>query len=76
VALLAVVAPTLFTFIGVVLYMLHDPVPDTWLWVACWAITLALLLRSDNGAPARVAVRLVPEHRCASPTVYRRSPSS
>jgi hypothetical protein len=33
-ALLAVAAPTLFTFVGVVLYMLHDPVPDTWLWVA------------------------------------------
>src|SRR6516165_3807023 len=59
-ALLAVAAPTLFTFLGVVLYMLHDPVPDTWLWVACWAIALALLLQSDNDAPARVAVRLVP----------------
>jgi hypothetical protein len=59
-ALLAVAAPTLFTFLGVVLYMLHDPVPDTWLWVACWAIALALLLRSDSDAPARVAVRLVP----------------
>src|SRR6516165_10716081 len=46
-ALLAVAAPTLFTFVGVVL--LHDPVPDTWLWIACWAIALALLLRSDNG---------------------------
>jgi hypothetical protein len=34
-ALLAVAAPTLFTFVGVVLTMLHDPVPDTWLWVAC-----------------------------------------
>jgi hypothetical protein len=55
-ALLAVAAPTLFTFVGVVLYMLHDPVPDTWLWVACWAIVLALLLRSDNDAPARVVV--------------------
>lgn len=60
VALLAVAAPTLFTFAGVVLYMLHDPVPDTWLWVACWAIALTLLLRSDNGAPARVTARLVP----------------
>jgi hypothetical protein len=60
VALLAVAAPTLFTFVGVVLYMLHDPVPDTWLWVACWAIALTLLLRSDSGAPARVAARLVP----------------
>jgi hypothetical protein len=59
-ALLAVAAPTLFVFVGVVLTMLHDPVPDTWLWVACWAIALALLLRSDNDAPARVAMRLVP----------------
>jgi len=60
VALLAVAAPTLFVFVGVALTMLHDPVPDTWLWVACWAIALALLLRSDNDAPARVAMRLVP----------------
>jgi hypothetical protein len=60
VALLAVAAPTLFTFIGVVLYMLHDPVPDTWLWVAGWAIVLALMLRPDNGAPGKVAVCLVP----------------
>jgi len=59
-ALLAVAAPTLFTFVGVVLTMLHDPVPDTWLWVACWAIALALLLRSDNGVPAVVAPRPIP----------------
>src|SRR6516225_10764257 len=56
----AVAAPTLFTFVGVVLTMLHDPMPDTWLWVACWAIALALLLRSDNGTPAVVAPRPVP----------------
>jgi succinate dehydrogenase hydrophobic anchor subunit len=60
VALLAVAAPTLFTFVGVILYMLHDPVPDTWLWVGCWAIALALLLRPDNGARARLAARPVP----------------
>ena len=59
-ALLAVAAPTLFTFVGVVLYMLHDPVPDTWLWVACWVIALALVLRSDNGAPALVQARGIP----------------
>jgi hypothetical protein len=59
-ALLAIAAPTLFTFVGVVLTMLHDPVPDTWLWVACWAIAIALLLRSDNGVPAVVAPRAVP----------------
>jgi hypothetical protein len=59
-ALLVIAAPTLFVFVGVVLTILHDPVPDTWLWVACWAIALALLLRSDNDAPARAAARLVP----------------
>ena len=59
-ALVAVAAPTLFTFVGVVLTMLHDPVPDTRLWVACWAIALALLLRSDNGVPVVVAPRPVP----------------
>jgi hypothetical protein len=60
VALVAIAAPTLFTFTGLALYMLHDPVPDTWLWVACWAIAVALFFRSDNGAPARVAARPVP----------------
>src|SRR5215472_12009651 len=59
-ALLAVAAPTLFTFLGVVLYMLHDPVPDMWLWVACWAIALALLLRSDNSVPAMLAPHPIP----------------
>src|SRR6516164_8792111 len=59
-ALLAVVAPTLFVFVGVVLTMLHDPVPDTWLWVACWAIALALLLRSDNSVPAVLAPCPIP----------------
>jgi hypothetical protein len=59
-ALLAVAAPTLFVFVGVVLTMLHDPVPDTWLWVACWAIALALLLRSDNSVPAVLAPRPIP----------------
>src|SRR5690348_1831489 len=59
-ALLAVAAPTLFTFVGVVLTMLHNPVPDTWLWVAGWAMALALLLRSDNGVPAMVTPRPVP----------------
>jgi hypothetical protein len=59
-ALLAVTAPTLFVFIGVVLTMLHNPVPDTWLWVVGWAIGLVGLLRSDNNVPAKRAVRPVP----------------
>jgi hypothetical protein len=60
VALVAVAAPTLFTFVGVILYMLHDPVPDTWLWVGCWAIALAMLLRSDKEASGRAEARAVP----------------
>ena len=59
IALLAVAAPTLFTFVGVVLYMLHDPVSDVWLWVVCWAGALAALW-SDNHAPAKVVMHHVP----------------
>lgn len=59
-ALLAVTAPTLFVFIGIVLTMLHNPVPDAWLWVVGWAIGLVGLLRSDNNMPATPAVRAVP----------------
>jgi hypothetical protein len=54
---------------GVVLSMLHNPVPDTWLWVACWAIALALLLRSDNGAPARLALPLRVAHGVSALTL-------
>ena len=57
-ALVAVAAPTLFTFLGVVLSMLHNPVPDTWFWVAGWA--LALLLMSANDASVELASRPVP----------------
>ena len=59
VALLAVAAPTLFTFVGVVLTMLHDPMPDTWLWVACWAIALATAtaLRQRRAGGGRAPTR-------------------
>src|SRR5262249_33539373 len=36
IALLAAAAPPLFVFLGVDFSMLHDPVPDTWVWVAFW----------------------------------------
>jgi hypothetical protein len=73
-ALLAVAAPTLFTFMGVVLYMPHNPVPDSLIWITCWAIALALLLQSDNGQ--RCSRRALFRCSCASPTACRRSPSS
>lgn len=59
-ALLAVAAPTLFTFLGVVLSMLHNPLPDTWFWIAGWALALALLLVSPNAASLERASRPVP----------------
>jgi hypothetical protein len=65
-ALLAVAAPTLFVFLGVVLYMLHDPVPDRWVWVAFWIAAAAYLAFSDasavTAAPPRPAMRLRVAH--------------
>ena len=75
VALLAVAAPTLFTFIGVVLYMLHDPVPETWIWVAGWMLAVAALFGADSDAPAP-AKSSRPRQHCGSPTEYRHSPLS
>src|SRR5207249_11186791 len=59
-ALLAVAAPTLFTFIGVVLSMLGDPVPDTWFWVTCWVLAVVAISRADRNAPTPAKVRPVP----------------
>jgi hypothetical protein len=59
-ALLAVAAPTLFVFLGVALNMRDNAVPDTLPWVACWAIAIVVLLRSDNDSPASAVARLVP----------------
>ena len=59
-ALLAVAAPTLFTFIGVVLTMLGDPVPDTWFWVACWVLAVVAFFRADGNAPAPAEVQPIP----------------
>ena len=66
VAIFAVAAPTIFVFIGVLLYMAGDPVPDTWLWVVFWAALMILLLRADNASPAVVAAQpIVPALRVA-----------
>ena len=53
IALLAVAAPTLFVFLGVEVSMLHDPVSDTWVWVAFWLgmTTLAGFWRNETPAP-------------------------
>src|SRR5215470_15047453 len=53
IALLAVAAPPLFLFLGVEFSMLHDPVPDTWVWVAFWLgmTMLAGFSRIETPAP-------------------------
>src|SRR6516225_3140958 len=53
IALLAVAAPPLFVFLGVEFSMLHDPVRDTWVWVAFWLgmTTLAGFWRNETPAP-------------------------
>jgi hypothetical protein len=53
VALLAVTAPTMFVFLGVVLYMLHDPIRDTWIWFAGWTVAFLLVAFADNERAAR-----------------------
>lgn len=52
IALLAVAAPAIFTFLGVVLYLLHDPVSDIALWVGAWILlALAAAWPSQNRPP-------------------------
>lgn len=60
VALLAVAAPPMFTLLGVVLYMLHDPIPDTWAWAGLWTALLALVLLAGDRTFAPAPPRLVP----------------
>jgi hypothetical protein len=75
VALLAIASPPLFVFLGVELYMLHDPVPDIWIWVAFWVSMLVLLAVSDSKVAAAQALGTAPRG-CASRTGFRRSASS
>ncbi|MGO8952069.1 MAG: hypothetical protein ACLPWS_09475 [Rhodomicrobium sp.] len=51
VALLAVAAPPLFTFTGVVLYMLGNPISDIWILAAFWAFLIVAIARSDKRIP-------------------------
>jgi hypothetical protein len=60
VALVAVAVPPGFVFLGVVLTMLHSPIPDTWIWVAAWAAAGVSVALADNKSqtkptPAAVA---------------------
>lgn len=65
IALLAVAAPALFTFVGVILYMLRDPVPDIALWAAAWSVLLVVAARSPASKMAPATASLAPRWRVA-----------
>jgi succinate dehydrogenase hydrophobic anchor subunit len=60
VALLTVAAPPIFVFLGVVLDMLHSPIPDTWFWVAGWAAAYIVVTFADNTSPIMPTPAVVP----------------
>jgi hypothetical protein len=60
IALLTVAAPPLFVLLGVELYMLHDPVPDIWLWSAFWVGMTALTGFRGSNAEAPATFRPAP----------------
>jgi hypothetical protein len=60
IAVLAVAAAPSFVFLGVVVYMLQSPVPDTWFWVAAWAAACVIIAIADNKSPARFAAAAAP----------------
>src|SRR5262252_8540618 len=60
VAFLAVAAPTIFVFVGVLLYMAGNPVPDEAVWFVIWVLTILyvglgdrFLTKKTNAAPAQ-----------------------
>ena len=60
IAILAVAAPPSFVFLGVVLYMLHSPVPDTWFWVVGWAVACIVVAVADNRSPVKLTAKAAP----------------
>ncbi|MFT4506000.1 hypothetical protein [Caballeronia sp. 15711] len=53
-AFLAVATPPLFTFTGVVLYMLGKPTLDVWLLGAVWLLLAAVIVSSDRSRPGEL----------------------
>jgi hypothetical protein len=52
IAMLAVTAPTILVFLGVLVFMAGNPVPDVALWTIFWSGALIFVLRADNERPA------------------------
>ena len=60
VAFLAVAAPIIFVFMGVLLYMAGNPVPDEAVWFVIWVLTILyvglgdrFLTKKTNAAPVK-----------------------
>jgi hypothetical protein len=66
VAFLSVAAPTIFVFMGVLLYMAGNPVPDEMVWSVIWVSAIFYVSLGDRGlaktAPARAAPSLRVAH--------------
>jgi hypothetical protein len=60
IAILAVAAPPSFVFLGVVLYMLHSPVPDAWFWVVGWGIACIVVAVAENKSRIKLAAKRAP----------------
>jgi hypothetical protein len=56
-AYLTVAAPTLFTFVGVSLFMAGGSSLETWIWIAGWATLLGWAMRAPAPAAPPIAVR-------------------
>lgn len=48
-AYFGVTAPTAYTFLGVVLYMLGSPISDKWVWSAAWLLLAVWTAAAPNG---------------------------
>jgi hypothetical protein len=57
IAFISVAAPTLFVFLGVLLYMAGNPVPDGVMWAAIWAAAMVFVRRGalSKAEPQRAA---------------------
>jgi len=65
-AYIAVIAPTAYVFMGVLLYMLGSPVPDRLVWVVAWGAIGAWALRPPKpGTTFAAAVRMPAKLRVA-----------
>jgi hypothetical protein len=66
IALLSVAAPTILVFLGVLVFMAGNPIPDVALWTIFWAGAVIVVLRADNDRPAPSDVKpVVPAIRVA-----------